>query len=201
MKVLKTITVLVISLMVFAFTAKNNPEKTISEKVAEKENLSTLLTALETAGLVETLKGEGPFTVFAPTDSAFNSLPEGKLDELLKPENKDELAKILKYHVVSGRYAASDLQDGQMLETLEGTQIKISGMASQWDDEGREDTTSYGDEMRSDTTETQSTGIKVNKANVIEADLMASNGVIHMIDAVVMPSDIEAIGQVKEYEE
>jgi len=97
MKTLKIMSVLVISLMVLAFTSKTNPDKTISEMVAEKQNLSTLLTALQTAELVETLKGEGPYTVFAPTNDAFANLPEGKLENLLKPENKAELAKILKY--------------------------------------------------------------------------------------------------------
>lgn len=181
MKVLKTITLLAISLVVLAFTAQVNPEKTISETVAENENLSTLLTALETAELVETLKGEGPYTVFAPTNDAFNKLPEGKLDDLLKPENKEELAKILKYHVVSGKIKASDLSGEQMVETLEGTQIKVRA-SSAMEEEG------MGEEGR------QMDKVRVNNATVVEPDITASNGIIHIIDGVVMPSDIEVMG-------
>jgi len=180
MKVLKTITLLVISLVVLAFTAKIGPEKTVSEKVAEKGNLSTLLAALEAAELVETLKGEGPFTVFAPTNDAFNKLPEGKLDDLLKPENKEELAKILKYHVVSGKIYASDLSGEKMVETLEGTQIKVRASSAM--EEGMGEEGEYMDKVR------------VNNATVVEPDITASNGIIHIIDGVVMPSDIEVMG-------
>ena len=184
MKILKAITILLISLVIFAFTTNINPEKTISEMVSEKQELSTLLTALEAAGLVETLQGEGPFTVFAPTNEAFSALPEGKLDELLMSENKEKLAGILKYHVVSGKVYASDLSDGQMVTTLEGNEIRITVKSST-------------DEMSSE--EGEYTKVKVNNAKVVESDLTASNGIIHIIDGVVMPSDIEVMGSKEDY--
>ena len=180
MKTLKIMSVLVISLVVLAFTSKTNPDKTISEMVAEKQNLSTLLTALQTAELVETLKGEGPYTVFAPTNDAFANLPEGKLENLLKPENKAELAKILKYHVISGKVYASDLEGETMVATLEGTEIKVTARSSM---EG---------EMEGETDSPQK--VMVNNAKVVDADIEASNGVIHLIDAVAMPSDVEVMG-------
>ncbi|MGD8426589.1 MAG: fasciclin domain-containing protein [Balneolaceae bacterium] len=183
MKIVKTLSVLLMSLLVFAFTSNLKSEKTISEMVAENQDLSTLLTALQSADLVETLKGEGPYTVFAPTNEAFNNLPAGKLDDLLKPENKEELAKILKYHVVSGEVYASDLEDGQMLETLEGNKIKVSIKDSP--EEGME-----GEESMA--------GVKINNANVVTKDVMASNGIIHIIDGVVMPSDLETIGELNQ---
>lgn len=155
--------------------------------VAENQDLSTLLTALKAADLVETLNGEGPYTVFAPTNDAFNNLPAGKLDELLKPENKDELAKILKYHVVAGELYASDLEDGQMLETLSGDKIKITIKDNAMNDD---------DSM--DVEDTDMYNVKVNNANVTTKDLVASNGIIHIIDGVVMPSDLEAIGEVNQ---
>lgn len=176
-----------LSLLIFAFTSKMRSDKTISEMVAENQDLSTLLTALKAADLVETLKGDGPYTVFAPSNEAFNNLPSGKLDELLKPENKEELAKLLKYHVVSGELYASDLEDGQMLETLSGDKIKISLMDNSMDDEN---------EDMDDSSSTAT--VKVNNANVTTKDLVASNGVIHIIDAVVMPSDLETMGEVQQ---
>lgn len=186
MKMLKTLSVLMLSLLIFAFTSRMRSDKTISEMVAENQDLSTLLTALKAANLVETLKGEGPYTVFAPTNEAFAKLPAGKLDELLKPENKEKLAGILKYHVVSGELYASDLEDGQMLETLSGDKIKISFPDNSMEDEN------------GDMEEEDSTGVKVNNARVVETDLTASNGVIHIIDAVVMPSDLKTIGEAKQ---
>jgi uncharacterized surface protein with fasciclin (FAS1) repeats len=179
MKILKTTSILLVSLVILAFTSNLNPEKTISEMVSEKQDLSTLLTALEAAGLVETLKGEGPFTVFAPTNEAFNNLPEGKLDDLLKPENKEKLAGILKYHVISGKVYASDLSEEQMVATIEGNEVRIQAISSM-------------DEMSGG--ESEYTKVKINNAKVIESDIEASNGVIHIINGVVMPSDIEVMG-------
>lgn len=121
--------------------------------------LSTLVTAVKAAGLVETLQGEGPFTVFAPTNDAFAALPKGTFDNLLKPENKDKLASILTYHVVAGKVMSSDLKDGMTAETVNGATITIS----------------------------LKDGAKVNQANVVNADVEASNGVVHVIDAVIMP--------------
>lgn len=183
MKVLKIIMLLVVSLVVLAFTSNINPDKTISEMVAEKQDLSTLLTALETAELVDVLNEEGPYTVFAPTNEAFENLPEGKLDELLKPENKAELAGILKYHVISGKVYASDLEADKGFETLEGTELKVK----------------VKDTERGYMDEEQKEGKKkvmVNNAKIIESDIEASNGIIHFIDGVITPADIEMIGAV-----
>lgn len=179
MKTLKIIALMLVTLTVLAFTSHINPEKTISEVVTGNQDLSTLLTALETAELVEVLNGEGPYTVFAPTNKAFKNLPEGKLDYLLKAENKAELAKILKYHVVSGEVYASDLEGQQTVETLEGTKIKLMAQTSE---------EYMGDEQEA------MRKIMVNNALVTEADITASNGVIHIIDGVVMPSDMEVMG-------
>ena len=123
-------------------------------------DFGTLLAAAEAAGLVETLTGEGPFTVFAPTDAAFAALPEGTVETLLKPENKDQLANILLYHVVPGKVMSTDLQDDMEAGTaLEGETVMID-----LDD-----------------------GVKVEGATVTAADIEASNGVIHVIDSVILP--------------
>jgi uncharacterized surface protein with fasciclin (FAS1) repeats len=130
--------------------------------VAVANGFTTLAAAVEAAGLVETLKGEGPFTVFAPTDEAFAALPAGVLDALLLPENKDTLAKILTYHVVSGAVMAADVTDGEV-PTVEGQNITLS----------------------------TADGVTVNGATVIAADVVASNGVVHVIDAVLLPPDVD----------
>ena len=180
MKALKIVLLLVVSLTVLAFASTINPEKTISDKVAEKADLSTLLTALEAADLLEVFKEEGPYTVFAPTNSAFEKLPEGELDRLLKPENKEELIKVLKYHVVSGKVHARDIGMETMVETLEGTQLKLTAQRA---------TDEYmGDEAGA------MNKVMVNNAVVSEADVTASNGLIHIIDGVVTPADMEVMG-------
>lgn len=122
----------------------------------------TLATALQAAGLVEVLKGDGKFTVFAPTDEAFAKLPAGTLETLLKPENKEKLKAILLYHVVSGNVMAKDVAklNGKDVKTVQGGTVKI-------------DTTS---------------GVKVNSSTVVKADVKASNGVIHVIDTVLIPA-------------
>ena len=122
-------------------------------------SFNTLVAAVQAAGLVDTLKGEGPFTVFAPTDDAFAALPEGTVESLLLPENKDTLVGILTYHVVAGKVMSTDLSDGMMAATVEGSEITVD----------------------------LSDGVKVDGANVINADIEASNGVIHVIDAVILP--------------
>ena len=126
------------------------------------EDFSTLVAAVAAAGLVETLQGEGPFTVFAPTNEAFAALPAGLVDKLLLPENKDLLVKILTYHVVSGAVLAADVTAGDV-PTVEGQSITI----------------------------TTDMGVKVNGANVVATDIVASNGVIHVIDAVILPPDVD----------
>lgn len=123
-------------------------------------NFTTLVAAVEAAGLVDTLKGEGPFTVFAPTDEAFAALPAGTVEDLLKPENKDKLVSILTYHVVPGKVMSGDLTEGMKAATVQGDEVTI----------------------------TLEGGAKVNGANVTTADIEATNGVIHVIDAVIMPA-------------
>jgi len=131
----------------------------IVETAKAAGGFGTLLTAAEAAGLTATLKGDGPFTVFAPTDSAFAALPDGTLDTLLKPENRDQLAGILSYHVVPGKVMAADLTEGMKAKTVQGGEVTIS-LAG---------------------------GAKVNGANITTADVAASNGVIHVIDQVILP--------------
>ena len=133
--------------------------KDIVGLAVETEALSTLVAALKAGGLVETLQGDGPFTVFAPTNEAFAALPEGTLESLLKPENKDQLVAILTYHVVSGKVMSTDLSDGMKAATVNGAEVTI----------------------------TTADGAKVNGANVVMADVEASNGVVHVIDAVILP--------------
>ena len=123
------------------------------------KDFSTLVAAVVAAGLAETLSGSGPFTVFAPTNEAFAKLPAGTVQELIKPENKEKLAAILTYHVVAGKALSSDLYDGQLIKTVNGQEVTVS----------------IGD------------NVKVNGAVVTTADLEASNGVIHVIDSVIMP--------------
>lgn len=186
MKALRIIFLLMVSLAVLGFASILNPDKTISEKVAEKEDLSTLLTALEAADLVEILKKDGPYTVFAPTNKAFDKLPEGKLEDLLKPENKQELARILRYHVISGKIFASEISSEQMIKTLEGSELRISSQKT---------TDDYmGDESEA------INNIMVNNAIVTDADIEVSNGVIHIIDGVVMPSSEEILGAIEQNE-
>jgi uncharacterized surface protein with fasciclin (FAS1) repeats len=121
---------------------------------------STLVAAVTAAGLAETLSGAGPFTVFAPTNAAFSALPAGTLEDLLKPENKAKLASILTYHVVAGKVMSTDLTDGMKATTVNGQEITIGVK------EGK---------------------VTVNGANVTTADLGAGNGVVHVIDAVILP--------------
>ncbi len=132
----------------------------IVDTAVEAGSFTTLVAAVEAAGLVETLKGEGPFTVFAPTDEAFAALPEGTVENLLKPENKDQLVSILTYHVLPGKVMAGDIA-GQTLEpeTVQGSTVSI------------------------DATD----GVTIDGATVVQADIEASNGVIHVIDQVIIP--------------
>lgn len=122
-------------------------------------NFTTLAAALDAAGLVETLKGEGPFTVFAPTDAAFAALPAGTVENLLLPENREQLAAILTYHVVPGMVMSTDLTEGMTATTVQGADVTI----------------------------TLEGGPKINGATISQPDIMASNGVIHVIDSVIMP--------------
>lgn len=141
--------------MVFA----GGHSKDIVDTAVEAGAFNTLVAAVQAAGLVETLKSEGPFTVFAPTDEAFAALPAGTVETLLKPENKAQLIAILTYHVVSGKVMSGDLSNGMTAPTVQGSDITIMT-------EG---------------------GVTVNGANVVSADIETSNGVIHVIDAVIIP--------------
>ncbi len=121
---------------------------------------NTLATALEAAGLVETLKGEGPFTVFAPTDAAFSKLPEGTVESLLRPENKDKLVAILTYHVIAGKVFAADVVKLDSAKSVNGASLAIA---------------------------VNERGVFLNQASVTSTDIEASNGVVHVIDEVVLP--------------
>ena len=133
----------------------------IVETASEAGSFQTLLTAVEAAGLVETLKGEGPFTVFAPTDEAFAKLPEGTVEDLLKPENQDQLKAILTYHVVPGKTMSSDIAGKALeVETVQGETIAIDASDG---------------------------AVMVDDATVVQADIETDNGVIHVIDTVLMP--------------
>lgn len=135
-------------------------DKTIPEVATEAGTFNTLVAAVKAAGLAETLSGKGPFTVFAPTDEAFAALPAGTVETLLKPENKQQLVDILTYHVVSGRVYSDAAVNAKAAKSLQGGSIKITA----------------SDE-----------GVKINDANLVAIDIDASNGVIHVIDAVLLP--------------
>lgn len=133
--------------------------KDIVDTAVGAGTFNTLVAAVTAAGLVDTLKGEGPFTVFAPTDDAFAALPEGTVESLLLPENKDQLVAILTYHVVPSKVMSTDLKDGMTAATVQGGMITID----------------------------LDNGVMVNDANVTTADIEAENGVIHVIDKVILP--------------
>jgi uncharacterized surface protein with fasciclin (FAS1) repeats len=135
---------------------------TVVDLALGNENLTTLVAALQAAGLVETLQGAGPFTVFAPNNEAFAALPAGVLEALLLPENKDTLVKILTYHVLPGNVKAADVRDGDVASVQGGT-VKLGTM----------------------------NGVTVNNANVVNPDNSSNNGVVHIIDAVILPSDVD----------
>jgi len=152
---------LTVSLSACGMTAMNDSGPAdIVDTAVTAGSFNTLAAALGAAGLVDTLKGEGPFTVFAPTDEAFAALPAGTVENLLKPENKDQLIAVLTYHVVAGAVMSGDLAGQKlMVDTLQGSTVHIDA----------------------------TNGVKVDGANVIQADVIASNGVIHVIDAVILP--------------
>lgn len=134
--------------------------KDIVDTAVGAGSFETLVAAVSAAGLVDTLKGDGPFTVFAPTDAAFAALPSGTVETLLKPENRDQLVEILTYHVVPAKVESGDLA-GQTVtaRTVNGEKLLVDGRK----------------------------GVKVNDAEVVQADIMASNGVIHVVDKVILP--------------
>jgi uncharacterized surface protein with fasciclin (FAS1) repeats len=144
-----------------ALAASHSEKKDIVDTAVEAGSFSTLVAAVQAADLVETLKGEGPFTVFAPTDEAFAALGM-TVDELLKPENKDKLTAVLTYHVISGSVMSGDLVDDSTPATVQGSNVTID----------------------------LDNGPMVNDANVVTADVEASNGVIHVIDKVLVPEGV-----------
>jgi uncharacterized surface protein with fasciclin (FAS1) repeats len=141
------------------------PSKNIIQNAVNSRDHTTLVAAVKAAGLVKTLEGKGPFTVFAPTNEAFNKLPPGTVDNLVKPENKATLTKILTYHVVPGRLEASSLTDGKKLKTVEGETLTVKN--------------SGGTVMLVDA--------KGGKSTVTIPNVNQSNGVIHVVDTVLMP--------------
>jgi uncharacterized surface protein with fasciclin (FAS1) repeats len=152
----------VVSLVPFSVARAEEKEKSkdIVDTAVAAGNFKTLAAALKAADLVETLKGKGPFTVFAPTDEAFGKLPKGTVESLLKPENKAKLVAILTYHVVPGKVMAADVVKLSKTKTVQGSEVKIT---------------------------VKSGKVKVDDANVVNTDIKCENGVIHVIDAVILP--------------
>ena len=136
------------------------PSKNIVENALGSQDHTTLVAAVKAAGLVETLSGTGPFTVFAPTNAAFTKLPTGTVETLLKPENKAKLTSVLTYHVVPGRLQAKDLKNGQKLKTVNGQTLTVTKKGNM---------------------------VMIDGANVSIADVISSNGVTHVLDGVVLP--------------
>merc|ERR1719183_360770 len=140
--------------------------KTVVDLAVGTPDLSTLVTAVKAAGLVETLSGKGPFTVFAPTNEAFAKLDKSLLAALLKPENKQKLVEVLTYHVVAAEAKSTDLKNGEEIKTVEGGDVKVTLAGS---------------------------SVKINNADVTKADVLASNGVVHIIDTVLIPHWLETV--------
>mgnify|MGYP005751804811 FL=1 len=163
----KSMSILMVVALFFAsaFTPKtqnvHEVEADIVDLAVQTEFLSTLVAAVKAGELVDVLKGDGPFTVFAPTNEAFAKLPAGTVENLLKPENKAQLVAVLTYHVVPGKVMSSDLKDGMKAKTAQGSEVTIS--------------LKDGKAM-------------VNNATVTTADIEASNGVVHVIDTVILPT-------------
>jgi len=144
-----------------SITATTARAADIVDTAAAAGQFKTLVTAVKAAGLVSVLKGKGPYTVFAPTDAAFAALPPGTVEDLLKPKNKAKLAAILKYHVLPGKVKAADVAGKKLsVKTAQGASVDVDGTML---------------------------GVQVNNAHVIQADIEASNGVIHVIDQVLLP--------------
>ena len=163
---LKT-TTLGIALMTLTLSVASHAQqqnRDIVDTAVAAGSFETLAKALQAADLVDTLKGQGPFTVFAPTDEAFAKLPAATLNDLLKPENKQKLQRILTYHVVSGRVSSADVAKLRAAEAVSGDSIDISASGGT---------------------------VRVDEATVVKADIAASNGVIHVIDTVILPDAVK----------
>jgi uncharacterized surface protein with fasciclin (FAS1) repeats len=155
-----TLGIAVVTLMLSAGTQAQQDNKDIVETAMAAGSFKTLAKALQAADLVDTLKGQGPFTVFAPTDEAFAKLPAGTLNDLLKAENKQKLQRILTYHVVPGRVSSADVVKLRTAKAVSGDTIDINANGG---------------------------SVMVDSARVVKADVQASNGVIHVIDSVILP--------------
>ena len=161
MSAIKSSLIAVATAASLTFGAMSAKAADIVDTAVAAGSFNTLVAAVQAAGLVDTLKGEGPFTVFAPTDDAFAKLPAGTVEDLLKPENKDKLVSVLTYHVVPGKVMAADIAGKEtMAKTVQGTEAKIDAT---------------GD------------AVMIDGAKVVTADVAADNGVIHVIDTVIMP--------------
>ena len=143
-----------------AFAGCGTCDKTVVENAVANDDFKTLVAAVKAADLVKTLSGDGPFTVFAPTNKAFAKLPKGTVEDLLKPENKKKLAAILTYHVVSGKVMAKDVVKLKEAKTVQGSKVKIR---------------------------VKDGVVTIDGAKVVKADIACKNGVIHVIDAVILP--------------
>lgn len=162
MKKFASATLVMVGIMAAAPLASGGQSKDIVDTAVSAGSFQTLARALQAAGLVQTLKGEGPFTVFAPTDDAFAKLPAGTLEELLKPENQAKLQRILTYHVVPGKVMAADVVKVQSARTASGDTLAVAaGNGS----------------------------VRIDNARVVKTDVEASNGVIHIIDTVLLPKE------------
>ena len=148
------------TLLTFGARAADDKQADIVDTAVKAGSFKTLVAALKAADLVETLQGKGPFTVFAPTDEAFAKLPKGTLEDLLKPENKEKLAKILTYHVVSGKIDSEQVVKLKEAKTVQGQSVKIVVKGG---------------------------AVKVDNAKVVKTDIACTNGVIHVLDAVILP--------------
>ena len=159
-KCFNIVSIAVIALSV-SIGAASATSKNIVETAVQSGKFNTLVAALKAAGLVNTLNGKGPFTVFAPSDTAFSKLPVGTVDGLLMPENKAKLASILAYHVIPGKIMSRDIAGKKIsVKTVQGSEISVDAMY----------------------------GVKINDSNVVSADIAATNGVIHVIDKVLIPN-------------
>ncbi|MFT5664719.1 MAG: putative surface protein with fasciclin (FAS1) repeats [Gammaproteobacteria bacterium] len=161
MNALKRFTITLLALIPLSLFSVNAMEKDIVDTAVSAGNFTTLVAAVQAAGLVDTLKSEGPFTVFAPTDAAFAALPAGTVENLLKPENKDQLIAVLTYHVIPGKVMSGDIA-GKRLEvkTVQGSMVDVNA----------------------------TDGVMVDGATVVAADIETINGVIHVIDQVILPN-------------
>ena len=161
MNILKRNLLAVVALLPLTFMSTSAKADDIVDTAIAAGAFSTLVAAVQAADLVDTLKSEGPFTVFAPTDEAFSALPAGTVENLLKPENKDQLIAVLTYHVIPGKVMSADIA-GKTLEvdSVQGSAISVNA----------------------------TNGVMVDNANVVTADIETSNGVIHVIDSVILPN-------------